>query len=138
MAKQAGFTPGEIIQLEKTSHQLIHPAIVRVVLHPGKRLSPEEVLAVRDLNIQLTTGRPYYILLITNEFSIPPVKSRKLFSQPDFNPLLQASAYVVNSKATRLAVNLFIQFNKPVKPIKIFGSEATALKWLNEQVNAKG
>jgi hypothetical protein len=41
-----------------------------------------------------------------------------------------ATAFVVNSFANKLVVNLYIKFNKPVVPTRMFLSEENALKWL--------
>ncbi|MGZ4059110.1 MAG: DUF7793 family protein [Bacteroidia bacterium] len=41
-----------------------------------------------------------------------------------------AVAFVTNSVANRLVINLYIKFDKPVVPTKMFSSEAAALKWL--------
>lgn len=128
------FQKGDIIQLEKSTHQLVAPRIIRMVLLPGKKLEPHEVIKTRDLNAELAGNRPYYVLLILNEFSIPPAGTRNTISKPEFNPLLIGNAYVVNSMATRLAVNLFMTLNKPAVPIKVFNDEQKALEWLKKQV----
>lgn len=41
-----------------------------------------------------------------------------------------ATAFVVNSFANKLIVNLYIKLNKPVVPTRMFLSEVNALKWL--------
>ncbi|MGQ0827003.1 MAG: DUF7793 family protein [Bacteroidota bacterium] len=41
-----------------------------------------------------------------------------------------ATVFVVNSFAAKLVVNLYIKFNKPVVPTRMFLSEENALKWL--------
>ncbi len=41
-----------------------------------------------------------------------------------------ATAFVVNSFASKLVVNLYIKFNKPAVPTRMFLSEKNALKWL--------
>lgn len=41
-----------------------------------------------------------------------------------------ATAFVVNSFAEKLVINLYIKFNKPAVPTRMFLSEANALKWL--------
>ena len=49
-------------------------------------------------------------------------------NQNEFNRV--ATAFVVNSFAGKLVVNLYIKFNKPLVPTRMFLSEENALKWL--------
>ena len=41
-----------------------------------------------------------------------------------------AAAFVTNSYLNRVWINLYVQFNKPLTPTKMFMSEAKAIAWL--------
>jgi hypothetical protein len=54
-----------------------------------------------------------------------------------FRGQLVASAFVLNSLATRLTGNFFIRFHKPVNPTRLFNDEKKAFDWLRAQMDKK-
>lgn len=50
-------------------------------------------------------------------------------------PLLKASAVIANSLLSKIIGNLFLKFNKPTYPTKLFSDKQAALLWLETYRN---
>jgi hypothetical protein len=59
-------------------------------------------------------------------------EARDYLGTPEVVTLLKANAVVANSTLSKIIVNLYLMFNKPSVPTKIFTDEAAALAWLTQ------
>lgn len=73
-------------------------------------------------------------LLITfDEFAIPPVETREFWALEESCPYSSADGYVAVTVGHKLIGRLYLQFNKPGRPTKIFGTMKDAVEWLKTQ-----
>lgn len=121
------------IQLKKSLHTLIeiNPPIIKMEADEHEFLEVEDIERIREINLKLSEGKPFCILLDTSKgyFNTSP-EANKLLASKEFAEKRMASAFIAKSLATKLASNFFIKFNKPLTPTRVFSSEKEALKWL--------
>jgi hypothetical protein len=109
---------------------LIEPSIIKVKVHEGIVFDVKETHEIRSLNLELTNGKPYCLLLdYTKYFTITP-EAKQLAASEEFSKYRIAFAAVVGSLAAKLSGNFFIKFNLPATPTRLFTNEKDALEWL--------
>jgi hypothetical protein len=70
-------------------------------------------------------------LLITfDEFAIPPVETRHFWALKDSCPYASADAYITATLGHKLIGSIYLKFNKPERPTKLFTNEKEAIEWL--------
>jgi hypothetical protein len=57
---------------------------------------------------------------------------RDYFASDEVGSVISASAIVMNSVVTKIAINLFLQFSKPKYPVKLFTEVDKAVEWANQ------
>ena len=121
------------IRLKKSLHTLIeeNPVIIKIESSEGEFNEVADTIAMRDANIELSEGAPYYVLLdTTNGYASSTPEANKLLASREFSGNRQGIAIVAKSLASKIVSNFFIRFNKPFTPTKIFMTEAKAVEWL--------
>jgi len=89
-------------------------------------LSIEIISAVRNT----TGGKAFFTIVDITEIKSIDFKSRKYFAGHETAKVIKAQALIVNSALSRMIGNVYMNYNKPVIPIKLFSSIDTAKKWL--------
>jgi len=80
---------------------------------------------------ELCRGRKHPLLIdLKNLKSITP-EAREYFSARDRESDISAFAFIIHSTFQRMVGNIFIQFNRPARPTKLFNDENSALEWLS-------
>lgn len=64
-------------------------------------------------------------------------EARDYFASADVSALTSCSAILLQSAFSRIAGNLFLQFNKPKYPTKLFTDKAKAIAWIREMTTPK-
>lgn len=123
----------DTIRLKKTVHTLIEtvPPIIKMSVNEHEFLEVEDVLAVREVNLALSEGKPFCVLLNTGEgyFNLVP-EAAKLLNSKEYAEKRMAAAFVIKSLASRLAGNFFIRMGGRYHHTRLFSDEAEALEWL--------
>ena len=70
------------------------------------------------------------LLITLDHFAIPPVETRTFWAKKESCPYAIADAYVATNLGHQLIGSLYLRFNKPGRPTKIFKTEEDAVKWL--------
>mgnify|MGYP001568393049 CR=1 FL=1 len=70
------------------------------------------------------------LLITLDEFAIPPVETRHFWAKKDSCPYASADAYVAVNLGHKLIGSVYLQFNKPERPTKIFAKKEGAVEWL--------
>jgi len=125
------------IRLKKSTHTLIeeNPLIIKIESSAGEFNEVSDTVAMRDANVELSSGGPYYILLdTTSGYAASTPEANKLLASKEFSGNRQAIAIIAKSLASKIVSNFFIQFNKPHTPTKVFLSEASAIDWIKSLV----
>ena len=70
-------------------------------------------------------------LLITfDDFAIPPTETRDFWAKKESCPYASADAYLTTTFSHKLIGNIYLHFNKPERPTKIFTKKEDAIEWL--------
>ncbi|HKC69649.1 MAG TPA: hypothetical protein VKG26_15535 [Bacteroidia bacterium] len=70
------------------------------------------------------------LLITLDEFAIPPDDTRAFWAKKESCPLSLADAYVAVSLGHKLIGSVYLKFNKPGRPTKIFTNKTDAVEWL--------
>ena len=87
----------------------------------------EEVVKQRSL---LYEGQTFAIIADIRNVKSVTAAARIFFSKPENNANLSAGALLVSNIFQETIGNIFIFFNKPPIPSKVFKKEEDAVKWL--------
>jgi len=110
-----------------------NPVIIKVESKEGEFIDAEDVAAMREANLKLSEGEPYYVLLDTsNGYANADPDANKLFAAKEFSG--KGIAIIAKSLATKIVSNFFIRFNKPYTPTKVFTNELDAINWIKSLV----
>jgi hypothetical protein len=74
--------------------------------------------------------RPAPLLVTLDEFALPPAETRVFWAQKDSCPWSLADAFVAANFGHRIVGGIYLRFNKPGRPTKIFSTREEALIWL--------
>jgi len=93
------------------------------------------VTAVEDIKEPIQTvhqhfGKTIYYLSDSRQLKSSSTALRKYLAE---HGQMSAAAIIVGSALTAMIANIFISFNRPTYPNKIFNHEADAMAWLVEQ-----
>lgn len=103
----------------------------------GVELDIDDVKEMRRVYLEFSKGKPFAVLLDASENFIPNEEARALLASKEYTDKRVAAAFVTTTLANRIIGNFFINFNKPASPTKLFNDEASAFKWLKEQMIKK-
>jgi hypothetical protein len=79
---------------------------------------------------EMVKHRPTPLLLTLDEFAIPPVETRVFWATKEACPYASAEAYFVDNIGHVMIGNIYLKFNKPGRPTKIFRNKEDAIEWL--------
>ncbi len=96
----------------------------------NKEIDVQHVKEIVDAIEKLGKGKIYPLLMIVGEYTLPTPEARAYIATAESDPYASAEAYVVKSLSQKLVGNVFLSFNKPARPTKIFNSEDKAIEWL--------
>jgi len=93
----------------------------------------ETVKKVDSFKRNILGGKPYvYGVDMQGVSSITP-DARKFLATSDDKNYCKGTAVIVHDALTRLIVTFYLAFDKPVCPLKFFGSKEKAIAWLMER-----
>lgn len=81
---------------------------------------------------ELTRGAKVPMFIDGDEQTIPSESAMRYVSQKNSNPYALAEAYILKSLAQKLIADLYLRFNRPGRPTRMFTKEGEALQWLRE------
>ncbi|MGZ3861951.1 MAG: DUF7793 family protein [Bacteroidia bacterium] len=121
------------IRLKKSVHEVVHqnPLIIRIESTEGEFVELEDAEGMRDANVALSGGEPYYVLLDTSKgYASATPEANKIFAEKKYSENRKAIAIIAKSLASKIVSNFFIRFNKPQSPTRVFLNEQEAMQWL--------
>jgi len=74
--------------------------------------------------------RKFPLLIMSGEFTLPTPEARAYIATPESDPYASAEAYLIKSFSQRLVGNVYLSFNKPARPTRLFTDETKAVDWL--------
>jgi hypothetical protein len=70
------------------------------------------------------------LLITLDEFAIPPAETRDFWAKKEACPYALADAYVAVNLSHKLVGSVYLQFNRPERPTRIFSKQEAAIEWL--------
>lgn len=89
-----------------------------------------QIKIIVDLLGYLGNKKKFPLLILVDKFTLPTAEARAYVATPESDPYGIAAAYVVRSMGQKLVGNVYLSFNKPARPTRIFNDEEKAIKWL--------
>lgn len=111
--------------------------IFRLKPFEGVEINIDDVYEMRGVFLEFSGNLPFAVLLDASNNFVPTEEARAALASAEFTNKRIAAAFVTRSLANKLIGNFFINFNKPATATRLFTDEASAFKWLEEQVNKK-
>jgi len=120
----------------------IHTKVATFSYNHNERLLRMKILEGAEIELenaienyeaaQLLVGNTKHLLLVDGSANVYISKEAKAYSaklKPN-SPI--AMAVIVTTSANRIVGNLYINFNKPVVPTRLFSAEERAIEWLKD------
>jgi hypothetical protein len=107
------------------------------ILHVRVQVASEITREMMDESIAIgravTSGRRYALLVNLGKATSMTREARAFMSERNSPANTNvAVALVTGSPISRILGNFFIGFNRPHRPVRLFGSEGDAAQWLRE------
>jgi hypothetical protein len=117
----------------KYQQTLLEPGIIRITVTENAILDLNDVLAMRQKNLELNAGKNFCILWdsLSTHFTIDPEALHRMASA-EYLETRKAAAILVNSLAGKLVGNFFKSLTNGQSPTRLFNSETEALLWLRK------
>lgn len=124
---------------EKFSSQSVDLEIVNGVLIVAYKVGVPITLEIAKNSvkerIEFTAGRSYPVLIRDYGISVIEKEARSYFASTESTNGISAAAFVLKSIFSVFLGNFFIKIYPPNIPVKIFGGEEDAIKWLRQFTN---
>jgi hypothetical protein len=111
--------------------------IVFIHVNDNAEFDVADMLVLFQFRKKILGENRYGVLLISGEHSTITNEARKLAALPEHAYLRQAFAMVVHSLSQRIIGNLYIKFDKPPSPTRLFTNEEKARAWVTSYVNSE-
>lgn len=125
----------DVIKLESVDISLQDDSYLRVKFKPVDRvIDLEDIQKQYQVIFRLTHSRKMPVLLDARD-ALPRFSNEAMnfaAKDPAIAPYRKAEAILVNNLAARLIAQVYYLFHKPSNPLRVFTSEAAALKWLKK------
>lgn len=104
---------------------------IAVIHVPGNmEIEVSHVKLIVDNLEELGGRKKYPLLILVGEYTLPTPETRAYIAALESDPYATAEAYVIRSFSQKLIGSIFLSFNKPVRPTRLFNDETKALEWL--------
>jgi hypothetical protein len=114
--------------------RLIAPNIIETFIHDGTVLAENDLLEIKQINVQLTEGMPYGVLVVPGAGATVTKEGRQLSASSDYKQQTKAVAMLVRSPHHRAIFNFYTKLNKPKTMIQMFSARTQAVEWLKKQL----
>lgn len=118
------------IDFENKSVALRSDGIVYVSINTNEDVEVKDVIEIVSALEQIGKGKKFPLLIVTHKYTLPSPEARAYIATAESDPFASAEAYVIQSFSQKLVGNIYISFNKPARPTRIFTSEEKATEWL--------
>jgi hypothetical protein len=87
---------------------------------------------ISALKVEFADVMPVLFISDITKQKSPNKEVRDYMGSPEVLVLTKAGAIIAGSILSKIVGNLYLSFNKPTIPTKIFSDEASALQWLEQ------
>jgi len=114
--------------------KLIKQGIVENLIHEYVELDVYQVEQIKEMNIRLTGGKPYAVLVNADISATVTREARELTASKAFVRNTVAKALLINGVSQRIIANFYIRFNQPAIQTQVFTDREKAIEWLEEEL----
>jgi len=120
----------EFIEIRAGKARLLDDDIIEIIISANYETTIEDVDEFNGIVSELTKGRPYYVLTVTQQGSSSSKEAKEYAAQESFRKNVVAQAIVISNIAIRLMATAYMRVNRPKQKIKLFNSRDEALRWI--------
>ncbi|GAB4130959.1 MAG: hypothetical protein Fur0041_00740 [Bacteroidia bacterium] len=128
---------GSRIETPFCTASLLEPGIVENKIKEGAFIDVSEIYLLKAANEKLSGNEKYGILVISADFNAISDEARNITADASFVRNTLGKALLVHNAASKLVGNIYISFNKPKMPTRLFTDRDKALKWLRDLKEGK-
>jgi len=122
----------EIIETSTAKVSLREDGIFHLIYSPKAEVKLDDAREIIAAQYKVLKGKKSPVLVDIREMKSIDREARQYFKSEETVKITSADGIVVGSPVSRVLGSFFLGINKPVYPIKLFTSEAKAIKWLKE------
>lgn len=124
----------KFIHLKKTRTGILETGIIEILFKKDVTIEPADIYELRKVNLQLSEGKPYGVLVTAEELTSFSKETRELLSSKEFMDLTIAKALVFDGLGQKLIGNFYLHVNKPHIKTRLFNDKKKALEWLRSEL----
>ena len=124
----------QVLYTSKCRVSLVGQGIIENRILDGHQMEVEDVLELKQANIQLSEGKPYAVLVTFGHLTEVSKESRELIASKDFVKNTVAKALLVNNIGHRLVGNFYLSVNRPAIRTHVFTNREQAIEWLSTEL----
>ena len=113
-----------------TSVAIRSDGIAHVKVDANTEIDVPHVIMIVEALKEIGKEKEFPLLIVVGEYTLPTAEARAYIATPESDPYASAEAYVVKSFTQKLVGNVYLSFNKPARPTRIFNEESKAIEWL--------
>ena len=122
------------IKIQCATIRLIAPHIIENIIHDYVTLEKKNILEIKRINMQLSEGQPYAVLVDGGTYTAISKEARELSASKEFAQETIAKALLLRYIGQRIVAQFYININKPHVKTKLFTDREKAIEWLNAQI----
>lgn len=107
--------------------------IVVFEIYDNKDLDLRDAIELNDKLGEFSEGKKVAVLVFFGEFTNYTKEAKAFAAGPEGTKYIKCEAIMVKNAAHQLIASMYITFNKPLVPSKIFTKVEEAVKWLNSK-----
>ncbi|HLP14185.1 MAG TPA: hypothetical protein VK177_19800 [Flavobacteriales bacterium] len=121
---------GTSIRVKQATVSTLANGFIRILIDEEAEITSNDILEINAAKSKLAGNQPHIVLFIAPKNGSITSEARATSASKEVNRNAIAKAIVTKSLPQRLIGNLFIKFNKPPAPTKLFSIEKDAIEWL--------
>jgi len=106
--------------------------IIRTEAKPGIDIELRHAVENSLVVNELCRGRLRPLLINLRHLQSISSEARAYFAARDRSSFVNAFGFLVHSRFQKMVGNIFIQFNRPRVPVRLFNDEQEAISWLSQ------
>jgi hypothetical protein len=118
-----------VINISSGKLSLADDGIINQTVFPDTHFTLKDARDAIAAALKLSKGNPCLILVNLTGMRSITREAREYFGEVT-SQKFSAVGLLFKSPVTKVLGNFFLRFNKPKTPVRLFSSEAEALKWL--------
>ena len=120
----------QTVDFEFYSVNLRNDGLVYVKIAGNEEIDVKNVVEIVSALETFWKGTKFPLLIVIGEYTLPTPEARAYIATPESDPYASAEAYVIQSFSQKLVGNVYLSFNKPARPTRLFNTEEKATEWL--------